>query len=165
MKNYLSLDQALNISGWAYYDENGSLTDYGTFQTKSSAPIEQRLGQIWIELNALYSKHEFEYMFLEECQHQSNKETYKKLSMVQGAVLLWCYFKEIPYTVLPASHWRKIIKQNCGVAFGRSRVEQKAAARKFVLDTFGKEVTEDEADAITLGYAGAIEHDKNRSAF
>lgn len=37
----LSLDQALNISGYAIFDSS-ELIKWGTFQTKVNYPIEQR---------------------------------------------------------------------------------------------------------------------------
>lgn len=42
---YLALDQALNTSGWAIFD-NDNLEKFSTFSTKSSDPIEKRLAQI-----------------------------------------------------------------------------------------------------------------------
>jgi Asp/Glu/hydantoin racemase len=36
---------------------------------------------------------------------------------------------------------------------------------QFVEDNFNSIVSEDEADAICLGYAGILEDEKNRSAF
>ena len=41
----------------------------------------------------------------------------------------------------------------------------KEKAKEFVKTYFDKEVTEDEADAICLGYAGVLEDEKNKSAF
>ena len=41
----------------------------------------------------------------------------------------------------------------------------KEAAIQFVKDKLNIEVTSDEADAITLGYAGIIEKEQNKSAF
>jgi hypothetical protein len=42
---YLALDQALNTSGWAIFNDS-NLEKFSTFSTKSSDPIEKRLAQI-----------------------------------------------------------------------------------------------------------------------
>lgn len=161
---YLSLDQAARVTGWAVFDDK-TVKEYGTFSIKSSLPIEQRLAQFWQELNELKNKFEPNYIFFEDIQNQHNNETYKKLAYIQAAIILWCYFNDIKFSVLAPSHWRKIIKEKCGASFGKKREEQKEAAIQFVKDKLNIEVTSDEADAITLGYAGIIEKEQNKSAF
>ena len=161
---YLSLDQAARVTGWAVFDDK-TLKEYGTFSIKSSLPIEQRLAQFWQELNELKNKFEPNYIFFEDIQNQHNNETYKKLAYIQAAIILWCYFNDIKFSVLAPSHWRKIIKEKCGTSFGKKREGQKEAAIQFVRDKLNIEVTSDEADAITLGYAGIIEKEQNKSAF
>lgn len=162
---YLGLDNALATSGWSIW-EDGELKHWGTFSTKSSAPIEQRLAQFWSELNSLCTISEFDYIFFEDIQQQKgNVETYKKLAYVQAAILLWCYFNEIPYTILSPSHWRKVLNEKYGIKFGRSRADQKAAARSFVKEHFDLSLGEDISDSICLATAGWLEYNKNRSAF
>jgi Asp/Glu/hydantoin racemase len=51
------------------------------------------------------------------------------------------------------------------IKFGRTRAEQKQKAQEFVKEFFNKKVTEDEADAICLGYAGVLEDEQSKSAF
>lgn len=110
--------------------------------------------------------YEFNYIFFEDIQQQkSNVETYKKLAYVQAAILLWCYFNEISYTILSPSHWRKILNEKYGIKFGRSRADQKAAARSFVKEHFDLSLGEDISDSICLAAAGWLEYNKNRSAF
>ena len=110
--------------------------------------------------------YEFDYIFFEDIQQQKgNVETYKKLAYVQAAILLWCYFNEVSYTVLSPSHWRKILNEKYGIKFGRSRADQKAAARSFVKEHYSLSLGEDIADAINIAHAGWLEYNKNRSAF
>ena len=161
---YLSLDQAMRTTGWAIFEDD-ELKKYGSFTIPSHHPIEQRLNEFMRELNNLYREYEFDELFFEDIQNQHNNETYKKLAYIQAAIILWCYFNDIKFSVLAPSHWRKIIKEKCGASFGKKREEQKEAAIQFVKDKLNIEVTSDEADAITLGYAGIIEKEQNKSAF
>ena len=161
---FLSLDNALATTGWCVWEDERPQS-YGTFTTKSSASLEQRLGQIWSELNTLNNIYEFEYVFLEDCQKQVNELTYKRLCMVQATILLWCYFNDVKYSVLSPSHWRKILSDKYKIKFGRSRADQKAAARSFVKDQFSLSLGEDICDAICLGRAGLYEYNQSKSAF
>ena len=161
---YCSLDQALVLSGWSIFNNN-ELIEWGIFKTKNSSPIEERLGQFWKKLNELYNKYNFDHLFFEDCQKQTNLETYRKLCYVQATVLLWCYYNNIKYTILSPSHWRKILTDKYKVKFGKSRPEQKKAAQQLILEVCGHTLTEDEADAICINLAGQIEYNKNRSAF
>lgn len=165
MSNYFCLDQALQLSGYAVFNENKTLITYGTFKTKNDLPIDERLGSIWNFLNDSYEEYNFIHVFFEDCQQQQNAQTYHKLSMVKAVVLLWCFIHNIPYTVLSPSHWRSLIKEQKGVSFGRARKEQKKNCQDFIEQEFQVKVSEDEADAIAIGFAGFIELNKNTSAF
>lgn len=162
---FLALDQSLNTTGWCLFDGNNLIT-HGEFKTKPTQMIEQRLASIWNELNTLYNIHEFNHIFFEDIQQQrGNVETYKKLAYAQATILLWCYFNDIKYTILSPSHWRKVLSDKYKIKFGRSRAEQKAAARSFVKEYYSLSLGEDVSDSICLGHAGLLEYNKNRSAF
>ena len=161
---YLSLDQSLRTTGWAIF-ENKELKQYGHFTIPSHHPIEQRLNEFMRELNDLYREYEFDELFFEDIQNQNNNETYKKLAYVQATIVIWCYNNNIKFHILSPSHWRSVLKERCGISFGRKREEQKQKAIEFVQQFFARMVTSDEADAIALGYAGICEKDKTESAF
>ncbi len=154
---YLSLDNALRVTGWSIFNDQGKLIKTSTWETNGVAPIEQRLGQIWQELNNLHNEYNFNYLFFEDCYKQPNLETYKKLAFVQATILLWCYFNDVKYAAMLPSHWRKVISDKYGVKFGKTRVEQKQGCVQWIKTVFNKDVTEDEADSIAIGIAGLIE--------
>ena len=156
----LSLDQALNTTGWAIFDNN-KLIENDSFNIKATAPIEVRLGSFWKKLNSLYEKYNFDYLVFEDIQNQNNNETYKKLAYCQATIYLWCYFKEIKCSVMAPSHWRSVLDYS----FGRKREEQKKAAMNLVKEKCGLSVSSDEADAICIGLAYLQETSKNKSAF
>lgn len=155
---YLSLDQAMRTTGYSIFEDK-RLVAYGSFTISGSKPIEQRLNDFFQNLNTLYRQFEFDEVFFEDIQNQNNNETYKKLAYVQATIMIWCYNNDIRFHILSPSHWRKILKDECGVSFGRKREEQKEAAIKFIKQTFDKDVTSDEADSIALGYAALLEKD------
>lgn len=161
---YLSLDQAMRTTGWAIF-ENKDLKQYGNFTIPGNIPIEQRLNQFIRELNNLYREYEFDELFFEDIQNQNNNETYKKLAYVQATIIIWCYNNNIKFHILSPSHWRSVLKERCGISFGRKREEQKQTAIRFVEQWFKRIVTTDEADAICLGCAGILESKNTKSAF
>lgn len=154
--SFLSLDQALQTTGWAFFRDD-RLVGYGTYQIPANKGMETRLGLIFTELNTLYEKYEFDHIVFEGIQNQQNAETFKRLAYVQAAIMLWCYFANMEYDVLTPSEWRSKLSKS----FGKKREEQKAKAVDLVADSFGLEVTNDEADAICIGLA----HLKDKSAW
>ena len=162
---YLALDQALQTSGYAIFD-NDKLVKWGTFSTKASDSIEERLYTIQQELTKLDQQYNIGYVFFEDTQKQVNLDTYKRLCYVQSVIMLWCRNRGgIKYNVLSPSHWRKILKDKYKINWGRKREEQKQAALQWVQQEYSGNFTSDSADAICIGKAGLIELNQNRSAF
>lgn len=161
---YLALDQALQITGWAIF-EDSKLIDYGNFRVPANKSIEVRLNAIMKELSELENKFNFQNVFFEDIQAQQNKETYKKLAYVQAAIMIWCYNTEHKFNILSPSHWRSVLKDRYKVSFGKSRAEQKKAAQELVRQQLNIQATEDEYDAICIGLAGIYEKNKTKSAF
>ena len=157
----LSIDQALQISGYAVF-ENNKLVEHGTFSIPKSKPIEQRLGKFLEELTNLYHRYEFEKIIFEDIQEQhKNVVTFKHLAYVQATILNWCYWHDVKYEILAPSVWRKIL----GGKFGRKREEQKQHAIELVKDYYNIEVTSDEADAICIGKAAIMQGYTTEVAF
>lgn len=164
MKRTMALDQASRTTGWAIYD-NKNLIANGHFSIPANKTMQQRLISFIDHLNDLITKYNIEKIYYEGIQYQNNIETYKKLAYIQALIIYNTAYNKIPILELSPSHWRSIIKDKHGIKFGRSRTEQKQQAQNFVKNFFNMKVTEDEADAICLGYAGILEDEKNKSAF
>lgn len=164
MTKYLALDQSLRTSGYAIFEDD-KLDSWGIFTTNPKHDVGKRLRTIIENIEEIIQEEKIEYLFFEDIQNQANNQTYKSLAHVQGAIYLLCAAKGIQYTVLSPSHWRSILKEKCGIKFGRKRTEQKEIAINFVRQRYNKEVSSDEADAICLGLAGILENGKNESAF
>lgn len=161
----LALDQSIRVSGYSIFEEQ-ELVSYGHWSIPSSLPLGQRLHMFLEDLDTLNEKYNIDKIAFEDIQMQrGNVETYKKLCYTQAMIIFWCEKHQVPYIILSPSHWRSVIKQKCGKAFGRKREEQKQAAQEFVKEKYGIEVTEDEADAISLGTAAILEQDKDTCAF
>lgn len=79
-----------------------------------------------------------------------NVATFQKLAWVQGAIMELCNEMSIPFTLVYPSEWRKA----CNFLKGQSpsRDTQKKIAQQWVLNTYNKKCTQDESDAICIGW-------------
>lgn len=147
MKRILALDQASRVTGWAVYD-NGQLVKFGKIDLENGDGLAQRLVQLRARVLQLIQDYNINFVIMEDIQEQNNIQTFKALAEVYG--VLEETFKEfhIPYSTIYASEWKSI----CGVR-GRARAEQKRNAQAFVETTFGVRATQDESDAICIGFA------------
>lgn len=158
---FLALDQALNVSGWAVFEDN-TLIAADTFTISKTAPMDKRLLDMYKNLTDLYYKYEFEKVYFEDIQLQAgNALTYKHLAYAQAAVILWCGHMDMSYEIFAPSHWRKILGGN----FGRKRAEQKRHAIDLVEKWYNIDVPSDIADAICIGRAAIQEHGGKKVAF
>jgi hypothetical protein len=57
------------------------------------------------------------------------------------------------YFEVNVAEWRRVIKEDQGISWPKESARQKALAIQLVKKLYGKDVTEDEADAILLGRA------------
>lgn len=152
----LGLDQALVTTGWSIHDGR-RLVASGTFTVKpTNDGMGRRLNDIMRHLTELHNEYEFDRVYFEDIQMQASVVTYCHLAYVQAAVILWCYYNQMPYRIYSPSTWRSVVGGN----FGRKRDEQKATAIQRVRDLYEKDVSSDEADAILIGLAGILDASK-----
>lgn len=143
--NILALDQASRTSGWAVF-EDGALSESGTF-TFSDQNIGQRLVKIKNKVLQLVEDYDIDEVIFEDIQMQGgNVTTYKALAEVFGVLSEALEENNIPNSAVLAVTW----KSKLGIK-GTRRDEQKRNAQKFVQDTYGLKVSQDESDAICIG--------------
>lgn len=61
--------------------------------------------------------------------------------------------RAVPVSVVNVSEWRRIIKDGFGVSWPREREGCKALSKSIVKQVYGIDVSDDESDAVLLGYA------------
>ena len=152
-KFIIALDQSTQLTGYAIFQDK-DLIAHGVFSP--SGDYEHRIVKLrqWL-LDKLEPLKPNVEVYFEDIQLQDlgggsiGITTFKKLAHVQGALIVTCIEENIPYTIAPAATWRK----TCGVK-GRVRSEYKPAAQAHVLEKYGIQATEDEADAICIGEYG-----------
>lgn len=87
-----------------------------------------------------------DFVVIEAVQYQKNMRVFSQLSQLQGVLFSLFFELDIGFTIIEATAWKSFCKIS-----GQKREEQKANTIQMVKDTYGIEVTEDEADAIGIG--------------
>lgn len=140
----LALDQASQTSGFAIIEDE-HLLESGTFTFTGSLP--QRLVKIRKKVQELIQLNNVNRVILEDIQlERGNVITYRALAEVIGVLQELLTELKIPHEFAPASSWRSRLRIK-----GTDRPTQKKNAQKFVKDTYNKDCSEDEADAICIG--------------
>lgn len=149
----LALDQATQTSGWSVWVD-GNLTDFGKF-TFDDADIHKRIHKVCAQIEILILQHHPDKVVLEDIQMQvNNVSTFQKLAWLQGAIIESCWKINMPVELSRPSEWRAA----CNLLKGQDkhRENQKKIAQQWVMNQFGKKCTQDEADAICIGYAASF---------
>lgn len=153
----LNLDQATKTTGYSIFINN-NLDTYGLLKVneKEKNPIE-RMKEMNDKIVALIDGVNPDYVVFENVQFQNNYGTFQQLSQLQGVIMAYLFKIDVGFTIIEPSAWKAF----CGIK-GRKREEQKANAIKFVKNKFNIDVSEDEADAISIG-VWSINHIKGRN--
>lgn len=155
----------MKTTGYVILDDN-KLIESGEWTIDGHKDIEKRLIDFQEQIKNKYKKFKCDCIAFEDIQLQlGNVDTFKKLAYCQAMILDYCGKNKIPYMILAPSHWRKVIKENFGISFGRKRQEQKDIALAFAENHTNTKMSSDSADAYCLALAATIEQNKNKSAF
>jgi crossover junction endodeoxyribonuclease RuvC len=143
----LNLDQSTKITGYSIFKDN-NLDTYGLLKANDNEtnPIE-RMKEMNDKIIALINDVNPNYIVFEQVQFQNNYGTFQQLSQLQGIIMAYLFKINIGFNLIEPTAW----KSYCGIK-GRKRVEQKFNTQKFVKERYGVDVSEDEADAIGIGY-------------
>ena len=170
IKRILALDQATHVTGWAIFDGN-CVIKYGIV-TLEQGDLDRRINDLKIWLANMIEIWKPDKVLAEDIQLQEKKQgrtwendtgdqvmnvnTFKTLAQLQGVLADYLYEKKIEYKFVHTATWREA----CGIS-GKYRADKKKSAQLKVKEWFGIDVTNDEADAICIGYYGAAALKKN----
>lgn len=153
MSSYLlSLDQSLNLTGFAIFNNiDGELYKYGVFDLKDikgDNVTDEKILNIKMFIDKIINNYNIKLVVIEDIQSQSNINTFKLLSWLQGVLKNYLYENGVPYLIISPATWRKEL----GIK-GRKRDEQKISAINYVKSKYRIDVSSDVADAICIGLA------------
>ena len=150
----LALDQATKVTGYSIFDD-GKLVKVGTFTTSSDDEIA-RVVSVKNWFISMLQNWKPDHVGIEGIQYQpktfdgdsvGSVTLFQTLAHLQGALLVTCHENNIQYRVCPTNTWRNV----CGVK-GRARADKKRSMQLIAKQWYDINATDDEADAIGIGY-------------
>lgn len=147
----ISLDQSTTRTGYCCFVD-GKYSHSGLIDKHKIKDINSRFQDMYEEIHQLIELENPDLVILEDTQAQGgNYATYKILCQLQGAIIGMCYAMKIGFLVLTPTQWRKALSYNQGPKVKRSELKEQSI--NFVKKTFGFEKSEDESEAISIGFA------------
>lgn len=158
VKRILALDDATGTTGYAIFDGDALVT-YGKVTMGGLTAIERIVGvKQW--LVSMIENWNPDIVAVEDIQLQQGKfenvKTFKVLAQLQGTLLATLFENKVESAVIPPATWRS----TCGIN-ARTRADQKRQAQKKIEDWYDIKATQDEADAICIGYHMAMKYIKD----
>lgn len=169
IKRILGLDQSTQISGWSIYDDD-QLVKYGIFYTSlEKQELRDHAFKEWL-INMIHNWKP-DLIAIEDIQLQEFRQgkkvdsdnvkgilIFKTLARLQGVIIECCIEQGIDYIVCPTNTWRAYCKVK-----GSTRTDKKRSMQLIVKDKYDVTVSEDEADAIGIGYYASKNYSKQNT--
>ena len=150
MTTMVSFDISTTSTGYAIYN-NGILAFSGVIKVDEKSMYARQMVMI-DDLQKLLNQYQPLIVVAEEATPTRNAKVMRSLAMVCGSVMGWCAENQAEFVLYKPAEWRKLVCDEGETAPFR-RADAKAWAVKKVLEIYGLEVCDDEAEAILIGQA------------
>lgn len=154
---FLIIDQSTNKSGYAIFNDNEKLIDFGLIDL-SNLPKETQLDQankrnyLIKQIDKLIKKYRITLVITEGVYFHKNPDTLEKLAKMQGCIQDFCLANNITcFSFKNAGEWRKCL----GIT-AKKREEYKKETKAYVLDRLHNledSYCDDIYDAVAIGLA------------
>lgn len=140
----IALDNATQNMGVSVFDD-GELVYYSLI--KFTGPIfEDRLEKIFrTVIEVFIDNWQADFIVFEDIQFQNNYQTYKKLAMLLGLLVIAAKVRDIKYEIVAPSSWRSHYQ------ITGQRQSAKLRAINLIKQMYNVDVVDDIAEAILLG--------------
>ena len=147
----LAFDQSTRISGWSVFDDE-EYVDSGVIDLSKIKDTTERTNQMGLAIGTLIADVKPDMVVIEETQCQSNVDTVKKLSRIQGMAMGFAAALGITVRILEPSKWRSALNFHQGPKVERK--ELKKQSLDYVKGHFGfEDFSEDRCEAININVA------------
>ena len=143
----LGLDTSTTSTGYCVMEDNKILA-YGVIKPKKSLDVIDRIIYIEKEIKELIIAKEVEYVCIEDLVSFRNAYATKGLAGLLMHIQIELRKKDMLVITVRPTEWLK------GIVKGKTRAEQKASGKEYVLEKYGLNVGDDEADAILVARYG-----------
>lgn len=146
----ITIDGSTKKTGIAYFC-NGKYKAHHLLDFEKDKNIDSRFESMSKGIWAILNTYNPNVVYMEETYTARNPQTTKVLTRLQGVVYAWCMNNGCEFNTIRPTQWRKWLNftQNKNV----KREQLKKQSMQYVIDNYGLEVTDDEADAICIADA------------
>lgn len=145
----MGVDPGLQLSGYAVIEEHQRqlhVTDAGTIKAQTDLPLDQRLLQIYHDINAILTEHDIDIMAIEQLYaHYKHPRTAILMGHARGVFLLAAAQHNLPVADFAATRIKKSLTGS-----GRASKEQMQKAVKMQLELPQLPQPADVADALAI---------------
>lgn len=145
----LGLDTSTTSTGFAVI-ENGKLISYGTIEPPKKIDLLDRILYIEEYIKQIIKAKDVDYVVMEQLTVMRSANTTRVLAGMLYHLLLEFRKRDLLTILVRPSEWRG----HCHIK-GRTRAEVKAGAMKYIIEKYGVDANEDEADAICIAEYGS----------
>lgn len=147
----VSLDQSTRVSGYAVFDDGEYVCSGIVDMSKSKLDTQERSFEMAKALWGVINKYQPKYLVIEDTQQQNNVKTVITLARLQGMLIGYAEAHKVKVHILLPSQWRAALKYKQGPKVKRQELKQQSI--NYVKEYLGKELPEDEAEAVAEGVA------------
>ena len=146
----VSIDGSTQKTGIAYFC-NGKYIEHVLLDFSKNKNMENRFESMSKEIWKILDGYRPNIIYIEETYMANNPQTSKILTRLQGVVYAWCINNACEFNTIRPTSWRKQLNFQQGKNVKREQLKKQSL--QYVLDNYGLEVTDDEADAICIADA------------
>lgn len=161
MTKILGLDASTTCTGYAIVNTKGELLQHGVIDFKGEKDIDVRIDGMIEHLINIFNHEDIDICYIEDSWKAGsvlNIQTTKKLTNIIGAARCLSVWHGCLFNSVYPSSWRSAIGIDGGK--GTKREEFKERAINWVKKKYNLDVSDDEAEAICIAYAGNIMNSK-----
>lgn len=146
----LCVDLSTQKTGIAYFN-SGKYQKHYLLDYSKDKDVDNRFKTMAKRIWYYLEKYRPLAVFVEETYGGKNIQTTKILTRLQGVIYAWCMNNCRDFYTITPSSWRKQLGFLQGKGVKRNQLKEQSV--QYVLNTYGLEVNDDEADAICIGDA------------
>ena len=156
----LAFDQASAVTGWALFVD-GKLEQSGKIRVTAIKDAQERHKQMDIRTVDLLKAHSPDFVVIEDMYLGKSVSALKTVSQFRGLIIGYCHYHGIEIELMMPSSWRRLSRFVQGKE--TTRAQLKKQAQEYVQEHFDLKATQDEADAICIGYAAVCKYERGLS--
>lgn len=146
----VTIDASTQKTGIAYFC-NGEYVEHRLLDYSENKNMESRFISMSKGVWDILDEYSPNLIYIEETYLANNPQTSKILTRLQGVVYAWCINNDCDFNTIRPTSWRSAIGMKQGKNIKRKQLKEQST--NYILDKYGLNVTDDEADAICIGDA------------